>query len=124
MPALEQAAALSVRFLDDALEVNRLPLPEVEKATRLTRKIGLGVMGFADLLIELGIPYDSSGAADLGQKNHGRHSKRRKKRQPGACPRARQLSGLCREPGRRGRFFSHAERHGHHRGPHRQPCPF
>ena len=68
IPALEQAAALSVRFLDDALEVNRLPLPEVEKATRLTRKIGLGVMGFADLLVELGIPYASSGAAKLGQK--------------------------------------------------------
>ncbi|KIX15915.1 ribonucleotide-diphosphate reductase subunit alpha [Dethiosulfatarculus sandiegensis] len=67
-PALEEAAGLVVRFLDNALEVNRFPLPQVKKATRLTRKVGLGVMGFADLLIALNIPYESSRAAQVAQK--------------------------------------------------------
>ncbi len=44
-PALEEAAGLAVRFLDDALEASRFPLPQVAEATRLTRKVGLGVMG-------------------------------------------------------------------------------
>ncbi len=64
--ALEEAAALAVRFLDDALEVNRFPLRRVAQATLFTRKIGLGVMGFADLLCSLGIPYDSDEAVSLG----------------------------------------------------------
>ena len=64
--SLEDAAALAVRFLDDALEVNRFPLKQVAKATLLTRKIGLGVMGFADLLCELGVSYDSDEAVCLG----------------------------------------------------------
>jgi ribonucleoside-diphosphate reductase alpha chain len=64
--ALEEAAGLAVRFLDDALQVNRLPLPQVREASLRTRKIGLGVMGFADLLCELGIAYDSDEAALLG----------------------------------------------------------
>ncbi len=65
-PALEEAAALAVRFLDDVLEVNRHPLPRVAQASRLTRKIGLGVMGLADLLAELDLPYDSPPAVKLG----------------------------------------------------------
>ncbi|MFH1058256.1 MAG: adenosylcobalamin-dependent ribonucleoside-diphosphate reductase [Pseudomonadota bacterium] len=64
--ALEEAAALAVRFLDDVVEVNRFPLAQVAQATRMTRKIGLGVMGFADLLVDLGIAYDSDPAVDLG----------------------------------------------------------
>jgi ribonucleoside-diphosphate reductase alpha chain len=51
-----------VRFLDDALEVNRDPLPQVAAATRASRKIGLGVMGFAECLILLGVAYDSDEA--------------------------------------------------------------
>ena len=70
--ALEQAAALAVRFLDDVVEINRFPLPRVSQATRLTRKVGLGVMGFADLLVDLGIPYDSQPAVDLGREVMGR----------------------------------------------------
>ena len=66
--ALEEAAALGVRFLDDVLEVNRYPLLPVAKASRLTRKIGLGVMGFADLLLDLGLPYDSPQAVEMGRE--------------------------------------------------------
>ena len=64
--ALEESTALAVRFLDDALETNRFPLGRVAVATLNTRKIGLGVMGFADLLCRLGIPYDSDQAVELG----------------------------------------------------------
>jgi ribonucleoside-diphosphate reductase alpha chain len=55
---LGEAVDLGVRFLDDVVTATRAPLPEVERATLRTRKVGLGVMGFADALLALGIPYD------------------------------------------------------------------
>ncbi|MCB2226990.1 MAG: adenosylcobalamin-dependent ribonucleoside-diphosphate reductase [Desulfarculaceae bacterium] len=66
--ALEDAVALAVRFLDDVVTVNRFPLLSVARATSATRKIGLGVMGLADLLVDLGLPYGSPEAAALGRE--------------------------------------------------------
>lgn len=59
---LRHVAAVATRFLDDVIDVSHYPLPEIAKAVKLTRKVGLGVMGWADLLFQLRIPYDSEEA--------------------------------------------------------------
>jgi ribonucleoside-diphosphate reductase alpha chain len=57
-----------VRFLDDVIDMNRYPIEEIDEATRLTRKIGLGVMGWHDTLLQLRIPYDSEEALSLAEE--------------------------------------------------------
>ena len=68
---LKQVTAVATRFLDDVIDVNHYPLPEIAEAVKLTRKIGLGVMGWADLLFQLRIAYDSEEAYALAAEIMG-----------------------------------------------------
>lgn len=65
---LEEAAEKGVHFLDNVIEANKYPLSEIDKWTKDLRKIGLGVMGWADMLSLLEIPYDSEAALRLGEE--------------------------------------------------------
>ncbi|MEK7386993.1 MAG: LAGLIDADG family homing endonuclease, partial [candidate division NC10 bacterium] len=65
---MERVVRLGVRFLDDVIEMNPYPLPEIDATVKSNRRIGLGIMGWADLLFTMGIAYDSQEAIDLADR--------------------------------------------------------
>ncbi len=65
---LRGAVHLSTHFLENVIDANNYPLPEITALAQRIRRIGLGVMGLADLFIRVGVPYDSEAAVDLGRK--------------------------------------------------------
>jgi ribonucleoside-diphosphate reductase alpha chain len=66
--ALRKVIHLSTHFLENVIDANQYPLPEITELAQRIRRIGLGVMGLADVFVKLGIPYDSDEGVDLGRK--------------------------------------------------------
>jgi ribonucleoside-diphosphate reductase alpha chain len=65
---LEQIVFSAVHFLDNVIDINNYPIPEIKETSRKTRKIGLGLMGFADVLYQLDIPYNSEEGIKMGER--------------------------------------------------------
>jgi len=69
--SLKEVVWWTVRFLDDTIDMSKYPLPEIDKMVRGNRKIGLGVMGFADMLYQLQVPYNSERALEIAERVMG-----------------------------------------------------
>lgn len=89
---LAELVRLGVRFLDNTIDANKYPVPEIEKMHKGNRKIGLGVMGWADMLIKLGVRYNSQKAYELARgvmkfiRNHAREASSMLAKQRGSFP--------------------------------------